>query len=52
VVRAVDTEECDEDEVFPMEVVPVQLDDTQLVTLKLESGKYVRFQVPNAICFI
>ena len=27
-----------------MEVAPVQLDDTQFVTLKLESGSYVRFQ--------
>jgi len=43
-VKAVDTEECEEDEIFPMEVAPVQLDDTQLVTLKLESGNYIRFQ--------
>ena len=44
-VRAVDTEECKEDdETFPMEVAPVQLDDTQLVTLKLDSGNYIRFQ--------
>ena len=28
-----------------MEVAPVQLDDTQLVTLKFESGNYIRLQV-------
>ena len=43
-VKAVDTEECEEDETFPMEVSPVQLDDIQLVTLKLESGNYICFQ--------
>jgi len=41
-VRAVDIEE--DEEVFPMEVAAVELDDSQLVTLKLESGSYNRFQ--------
>ena len=43
-VRALDTEETEEDEVFPMEVAAVELDDSQLVTLKVESGNYIRFQ--------
>ena len=34
-----------DDEVFPTEVAAVSLDDSQLVTLKLESGNYLRFQV-------
>ena len=42
-VRVVDTEE-NEDEVFPMEVAAIQLDDSQLITLKIESGNYIRFQ--------
>ena len=42
-MRAVDND--DPDEVFPMDVSAVQLDDSQLVTLKLESGNYLRFQV-------
>ena len=41
-IRVVDNEE--DDEAFPMEVAAVQLDDSQLVTLKLESGNYIRFQ--------
>jgi len=43
-VRTVDTEELEENEVFLMKVAPVQLDDTQLVTLNLESGNYIQFQ--------
>ena len=42
-MRAVESD--DPDEVFPMDVSAVQLDDSQLVTLKLESGNYLRFQV-------
>jgi len=41
-VRAVDIEE--DVEVFPMEVATVELDNSQLVTLKLESGSYIQFQ--------
>ena len=40
-VRALDTEEPEEDEVFPMEVGAVELDDSQLSTLKVESGNYI-----------
>lgn len=43
-VRAVDIEDTEEEEVFPMEVVAVHLDDSQLVKLKVESGNYIRFQ--------
>ena len=43
-VRAIGNDELD-DEVFPMDVSAVQLDDSQLVTLKLDSGNYLRFQV-------
>ena len=42
-VRSLDSDDLDE--VFPMDVSAVQLDDSQLVTLKLESGNYLRFQV-------
>ena len=41
-VRAVESE--DPDEVFPMDVSAVQLDNSQLVTLKLESENYLCFQ--------
>ena len=41
-IRLVDNEE--DDEALPMEVTAVQLDDSQLVTLKLESGNYIQFQ--------
>jgi len=34
-----------------MEVAPVLLDDTQLVTLKLKSGNYVRFQADTGAQF-
>ena len=42
-VRVVDTEE-NEVEVFPVEVAAIQLDDSHLITLKIESGNYIRFQ--------
>ena len=35
----------DEDEVFPADICATTLDDSQLVTLRLESGKHLRFQV-------
>jgi len=35
----------DLDEVFPTEVSAVGIDDSQLVTVQLESGNYLRFQV-------
>ena len=38
-------DEDDSDEVFPTEISAVNLDDSQLVTLKLESGNFLRFQV-------
>jgi len=38
-------EDDDMDEVFPTEVAKVGLDDSQLVTVQLKSGCYVRFQV-------
>ena len=44
-VKAVDTEECEENKTFSMEVDPVQLDETQLITLKLESANYIQFQL-------
>ena len=34
----------DEEETFPADISSVALDDNQLVTLKLESGKYLKFQ--------
>ena len=40
-VRALDIEETEEEEVFPMAVA---VDDSQLVTVKVESGNYIRFQ--------
>ena len=39
------TIEDDVEEVFPAEVAPVGLDDSQMVTFQLESGCYLRFQV-------
>ena len=36
--------EEDGEETFPVQVATVSLDDAQLVTLKLESGKCIRFQ--------
>ena len=41
-VKALDRD--DPDEVFPTEVSTMHLDDSQYVTLKLESGNYLRFQ--------
>ena len=41
-VRAVDE---DNDDVYPIQVSAVYMDDSQLVTLKQESGNYLRFQV-------
>ena len=49
-VKAVDMEECEEDKTFPMEVAPVQLDETQLVKLKLESHNHIQFQADIAQC--
>jgi len=42
--------ECGENETFPMEVTPVQLDETQLITLELESDNYIQFQADIAQC--
>ena len=42
-VQVVDEDKVDE--VFPTEVAAVSLHDSHLVTLKLESGSYLRFQV-------
>ena len=33
------------DEVFPMHIAAIELDDSQFVTVKLESGNFLRFQV-------
>ena len=38
-------DEDDPDEVFSTQISAVNLDDSQLVTLKLESGNFLRFQV-------
>ena len=42
-VKAIENE--DTEEVFPAEVTRVGLDDSQLVTVQLKSGCYLRFQV-------
>ena len=42
-VQVIDDE--DSDEVFPTQISAVHLDDSQLVTLQLESGNCLRFQV-------
>ena len=42
--RHVKTLDEDADEVFPAQVSAVTLDDSQFVTLRLESGNYLRFQ--------
>ena len=42
-IRALESD--DPDEVFPVNVSAVQLDDSQLVMLKLESDNYLHFQV-------
>ena len=38
------TRDNENDETFPMEVAAVELDDSQLVTLRLESANSIRFQ--------
>ena len=44
-IRAIVEETSDEDEVFcTQEIAANSLDDSQIVTLKLESGNYLRFQ--------
>ncbi len=43
--RSIQVVDADTDEVFPVEVSTVDLDKSQFVTLKLESGNYLRFQV-------
>ena len=43
--RSIKVIDDDADEVFPTQVLAVHLDDSQFVTLKLESGNYLRFQV-------
>lgn len=35
----------DDEETFPTDISSIALDDSQLVTLKLESGKHLKFQV-------
>ena len=42
-VQAIDDENGDE--VFPTEISAVGVDDSQLVTVRLDSGNYLRFQV-------
>ena len=48
-VRTVDEEETaqetDDSEAYPLQIPIHCLDDSQLVTLRLQSGSYVRFQV-------
>lgn len=38
------------EETFPVHIAAVALDDAQLVTLRLESGNYMRFQADTAQC--
>ena len=41
----------EQDEVFPVREVATLLDDSQCVTLKLDSGNYIRFQIDSgALC--
>ena len=42
----------DTDEVYPAQVSAVDRDDSQLVTLKLELGNYLQFQVDTGAQFI
>ena len=42
-VKAIDDENSDE--VFPTEISAVGVDDSQIVTVRLDSGNYLRFQV-------
>ena len=43
-VRAVDNQDSDSEEFYADHISVVDLDDSQLVTVKLESGNYLRFQ--------
>lgn len=43
-VKAADLEDEEASEMYQTDVAAVELDDSQLVTLKLESGNFVRFQ--------
>ena len=43
-VKATDLEDDETGEMYQIEVAAVKLDDSQLVTLKLESGNFIRFQ--------
>ena len=43
-VKATDLEDDEAGEMYQIEVAAVKLDDSQLVTLKLESGNFIRFQ--------
>ena len=43
-IRTVEDED-DMDEVFPTQVSVLQVDDSQLVTVQLQSGNYIRFQL-------
>ena len=42
-VQAID--EDDSDKVFPTQISAINLDDSQLVTVNLESGNFLQFQV-------
>ena len=43
-VKATDLEDEEAGEMYQIEVAAVKLDDSHLVTLKLESGNFIRFQ--------
>ena len=43
-VKATDLEDDEAGEMYQIEVAAMKLDDSQLVTLKLESGNFIRFQ--------
>ena len=43
-VKATNLEDDEAGEMYQIEVAAVKLDDSQLVTLKLESGNFIRFQ--------
>ena len=43
-VKATDLEDDEAGEMYHIEVAAVKLDDSQLVTLKLDSGNFIRFQ--------
>ena len=44
-MRAIDEKIDDTNEVSPTQIAAVELDDSQMVTLKLELGNFLRFQV-------